>query len=247
MGKSTKISWCDSTINFWQGCHKVSEGCKYCYMYRDKKRYGQDANVVVRSAKATFNKPLIWGEPARVFVCSWSDFFIEEADPWRDDAYEIMRQTPHLTYLLLTKRPENIADRLPKDNQFRRVWLGVTAENQKQADKRIPLLLQRKVGIRFVSIEPCLSPINLGLMGTTPESWDCGHRAINSLIDWVIIGAESGPVSRLMDIEWARDVVRQCREANVACFVKQLHINNKLSTNIEEWPEDLRVQEIPIG
>ncbi len=106
MSENTKISWADHTVNFWQGCKKVSSGCKNCYMFRDKKRYGQDASVVVRSKPPTFNKPLLWKDPARVFVCSWSDFFIEEADLWREEAYDIMRKTPHLTYLILTKRPE---------------------------------------------------------------------------------------------------------------------------------------------
>ena len=87
MGETTGIAWCDATWNPWQGCHKVSEGCKNCYMFRDKKRYGQDPNTVVRSADATFCKPLTWAKNRekyasinRVFTCSWSDFFIPEAD-----------------------------------------------------------------------------------------------------------------------------------------------------------------------
>ena len=107
MGNKTGIEWCTSTWNPWRGCHKLRAGCKNCYMFREQNQYGHDPNIVVRS-KTTFNDPLKWKEPAKVFVNSWSDFFIEEADPWRDEAWDIMRRTPHLTYQILTKRPENI-------------------------------------------------------------------------------------------------------------------------------------------
>jgi len=96
MGASTAIAWTDATWNCWQGCHKVSTGCKNCYMFTDKKRYGQTPDVVIRSAAATFNAPLKWaqnrekyGHINRVFVDSWSDFFIEEADAWRAEAWAI--------------------------------------------------------------------------------------------------------------------------------------------------------------
>src|SRR3990167_11527130 len=108
MSDKTHINWTEATWNPWHGCIKVSPGCKNCYMYREKNRYGQDPAVVVRSKPATFNAPLKWKEPARVFTCSWSDFFIKQADPWRDEAWDIIYQTPHLTYLILTKRPERI-------------------------------------------------------------------------------------------------------------------------------------------
>lgn len=89
MAKETGISWTDSTVNFWHGCVKVSEGCKYCYMFRDKERYRQEPTTVIRSKESTFNKPLHWKEPRLIFVCSWSDFFIEQADEWRDDAWKL--------------------------------------------------------------------------------------------------------------------------------------------------------------
>lgn len=109
MGQTTAIAWTDATQNFWQGCKKVSTGCKFCYMYRDKERYKADPTLVVRSADATFYAPLrkrSFQEPQRVFTCSWSDFFIEEADAWRPDAWYVMKRSPHLiTYQILTKRP----------------------------------------------------------------------------------------------------------------------------------------------
>src|ERR1700728_2917718 len=100
----SKIAWCGPTWNPWRGCIKVSPGCKNCYMYRDKKRYGQDPYTPVRSAVQTFNKPLKWQREVRegkrvghdrlVFTCSWSDWFIKESDPWRGDAWSIVRQCP---------------------------------------------------------------------------------------------------------------------------------------------------------
>jgi len=163
MGKHTNISWTTSTWNPWQGCKKVSAGCQNCYMYRDKKRYGQDPSVVVRSKPPTFNKPLHWKEPAKVFVCSWSDFFIEEADEWRGEAWEIIKKCPHLIFQILTKRPERIKQCLPEDwgEEYSNVWLGVTAENQEMADLRIPLLLEIPATIYFASCEPLLERIDI--------------------------------------------------------------------------------------
>jgi len=224
MGENSKIAWTDHTWNPWQGCHKVSDGCKNCYMYRDKKRYGQDASIVVRSALATFNKPLTWKEPAKVFVCSWSDFFIKEADKWRMDAYKIMEKTPHLTYLLLTKRPDRMINIL-SDNQ----WIGVTVENAKNK-WRIDRLRYKIAPVKFLSIEPLIGDIgNLNLNG----------------IDWVIVGAESGPNRRPCNLEWIWDIIRQCDDMEIPVFIKQLDFGNKLSTNPKEWPEDLRRQEFP--
>ncbi len=160
MGK-TNISWTNYTHNFWYGCKKVSPGCRYCYAEREMKRFGKDFNTVTR-AKG-FISPLMWKEPSMVFVNSWSDFFIEEADDWRDEAWDIICRTPQLTYQILTKRPENILSRLPDDwgDGYPNVWLGVSAENQENADKRIPLLIQIPSIVYFVSCEPLLGPIDL--------------------------------------------------------------------------------------
>jgi protein gp37 len=195
-------------------------------MFRDKKRYGQEASIVIKSKPPTFNKPLHWKGPAKVFVCSWSDFFIEEADKWRKDAYDIMFKTPHLTYLLLTKRPENIDTRwIYLDN----MWMGVTVESD-HYKWRVISLRETKAKIKFISMEPLIGPVyDLPLIS----------------IDWVIVGAESGPDRRPCKIEWARAIVQQCKEAGVPVFVKQLHINGKVSSDINEWPKDLRVQDFP--
>lgn len=236
MGKNTTIAWTETVMpdgtvtpghswNPWQGCRKVSPGCLNCYMYRDKKRYGQDPAVVVRSKSATFNAPLKWKEPAKVFVCSWSDFFIEDADAWRDEAWEIMRRTPHLTYMLLTKRPQNISDRLPPGWPLKNVWLGVTAEDQERFDARMPYLINAGMQspVMFVSIEPMIGPIHLHSIGANL---------------WVICGGESGPDARKMNPEWALSLKQRCEATGTPFFMKQMSGGQPI-------PDYLQGQEFP--
>ena len=133
MGASTAIEWTQSTWNPWRGCAKVSPGCASCYMYRDQLRYGRDPQEVVRTKPSTFDAPLRWRNSAEasssplVFTCSWSDWFHPSADPWRDDAWSIVKQCPTLTFQILTKRPELIRERLPADwgpDGYSNVWLA---------------------------------------------------------------------------------------------------------------------------
>lgn len=209
------IEWTNDTWNPWQGCLKVSPGCKYCYMYRDKKRYGQDPFTVVRSKPPTFNAPLSKLEGPLVFTCSWSDFFIDVADDWRDDAWNIIRKTPHLTYQILTKRPERIAEYLPSDwgEGWANVWLGVSVETNAQM-WRTEILRTIPAFVRFISAEPLLESITLDLDG----------------INWVISGGESGIGDnwRRADLSWFRDIRDQCLAAGVPFFHKQHGGNRKI-------------------
>jgi len=244
MGNKTGIEWTDKTWNPWRGCHKVSQGCKNCYMFREQKQYGHDPNIVVRS-KTTFNDPLKWKEPAKVFVNSWSDFFIEEADPWRDEAWDIMRRTSHI-YQVLTKRIENVSTRLPKDwgSGWPNVWLGVSAEDQANADERIPQLLEIPAAIRFVSAEPLLGPISFKNFYTIHNSDDYPIRKRHiDFLDWIIAGGESGPNCRPMDLAWARSIRDQCKEAGVAFFYKQ---NGGWPNKLGNIPEDLMIRQFPV-
>jgi protein gp37 len=214
VGEKTGISWTDATWNCWQGCHKVSAGCKNCYMFSEKKRYGQEPNVVFRSAPSTFRAPLKWAKNRekyahiqRVFVCSWSDFFIEEADPWRLEAWEIMRRTPELTYQICTKRSERIRECLPPDwhDGLPNVWMGTTVENC-EAKARIEILKKIPARLRFLSCEPLLEELGeLNLEG----------------IGWVITGGESGAQARPMDPMWAVKIHEQCAYWGVPYFHKQ--------------------------
>lgn len=275
MGDKTGISWSNATWNPWHGCAKVSAGCKNCYMFREKKQYGQDPTLVVRS-KTKFDDPLKWVSrgkaPKYCFTCSWSDFFIAQADPWRSEAWEIIRQTPEITYQILTKRPERIANHLPDDwrDGYPNVWLGVSCENQATANERIPLLLKVAASVRFVSAEPLLGPISFGDIPTgkgTGDEWDpvitmdalSRASVFAPHVNWVIVGGESGPGARPCDINWIRDIVKQCKTAEVPVFVKQLggkplfpsdYLNtyklvDKMGGDIAEFPSDLKVREFP--
>lgn len=241
MGIKSGVSWTNASHGFWYGCKKVSPGCKNCYAETQMKRFGKDFNKTVR-AKG-FNKPLTWKDPQKIFVCPQSDFFIEDADPWRDEAWDIIKKTPHLTYQILTKRPDNIKSRLPEGWPFENVWLGVTAENQEQVINRVPILLEIKAFIRFVSIEPMLTKIDItDFIGEVngcsvycngfknmcrAQSGDCRQAYQNFRgLDWVICGGESGNNFRTMEYLWAKDLHDQCVEYNVPFFMKQMSAVN---------------------
>jgi protein gp37 len=213
MGRKTGVQWADASWGPWRGCTKVSEGCRFCYGERDMTRYGRDFSVVTRANAGTFRSPVHWKEGLRVFVCPWGDFFHPAADTWRDEAWAVIEQSPQHTFLILTKRPERIgANTLPVywGRGWSHVWLGVTAENQQAADLRIPLLAAVPAAHRFLSAEPLLEPLDLrNVLGNygTPE--------------WVVIGGESGPKARPMEVNWLYSITDQCDAAGVAVFVKQ--------------------------
>lgn len=219
----TKIEWTDYSWNPWQGCHKVSPGCDNCYMHRDKKRFGQDPNIVVRSSPKTFSLPDRLPAGSKIFPCSWSDFFIEEADQWRDEAWDIIRRNPDKIFQIPTKRLERIPGCLPPDwgNGWPHVWLGASVENQKMADLRIPLLLKIRAAVRFVSIEPMLGPVDLDIPCETGNGSTFGLGTALAGIDWVICGGESGPNARPMHPDWVRSLRDQCIEVGTAFWFKQ--------------------------
>lgn len=195
MAIETNISWADSTHNFWHGCKKVSAACKFCYMFRDKERYGQEPTTVLRAQK--FREPLKWKEPKRIFTCSWSDFFIAEADEWRPEAWEVIKATPQHTWLILTKRPERIRQCLPRDwgDGYANVWLGVSVENNKVLD-RVLHLGDVPAKLRFISFEPLLEQLNF----TRIE-----FNLIVEKYNWFIYGGESGNKTgayRYRPMEW---------------------------------------------
>lgn len=240
--ENSKIQWTEATWNPWHGCQKVSPGCKFCYMYRDKERYGQDATTVLRS-KTMFKQPLKWKESKIIFTCSWSDWFIEEADQWRAEAWEIIRKTPQHTYQILTKRSERIKDNLPDFfNELHNVWIGVSVESQQQVS-RITYLNDLPC-ITFASFEPLIGEIE----------WDQNMN----LLDWCIIGGESGNDFgkhryRPMELTWMEKLIDASIKNNVKCFVKQLgtyqakslNLKDKHGGDINEWDLHLQIREYP--
>lgn len=226
MGSKSSISWTDATWGPWRGCEKISAGCKNCYMFRDQQRYGRDPNKVVRT-KTTFEDPLKWQDPKVIFVCSWSDFFIQEADPWREDAWRVMYEAHWHTYMILTKRPERLLECMPKafdiDVIQDQIWFGVTIEDQKAADERLAPFEHFTFPNKFVSHEPLLGPINMfhWLHEEYPDGEGGRDWYVQPWVDYAIIGGESGPNFREMKMEWARELRAQYAMADVPIHFKQ--------------------------
>lgn len=218
MGERTGIEWTDSTWNPFIGCRKVSAGCAHCYAEKlVNGRMGGTFTEVRRAAPATFNVPLRWKEGRLIFACSISDFFIEEADAWREDAWDVIRQTPQHTYLILTKRPERISDHLPGDwgrAGYPNVWLGTSGENAELAFKRGVPLSQVHARIHFLSAEPWLEN---DVVNPSEYYW-----TVLNLYDWVIIGGESGPGCRPLNLRATKALIKGCERARVPVFLKQL-------------------------
>jgi protein gp37 len=258
MAENSNIEWCDHTFNPWEGCQKVGPGCDNCYAESRDKRFTGGTHWGPgaprrRTSPSNWQHPLRWnlraateGRRARVFCASLADVFDNAVPPdWREDLFRLIASTPHLDWLLLTKRPGNIAAMLPFGwgNGWHNVWLGCTVVNQTEADRDIPKLLAVPAAVRFLSMEPLLGPVDLGRwMGVHhhPDndlSTAEGRAAIAAVIraakviarrdhgihgiDWVIVGGESGPNARPMHPNWARSLRDQCSAACVAFHFKQ--------------------------
>jgi len=259
-------------------------------MFRDMRRFGLNPDVVRRTSPRTFNGPLRWqreqdrllakrgiplldgrevtsetfeGQPipgSLVFLASWTDFFVAEADEWRPEAWEIIKKCPNLIFQILTKRHGRIEKCLPPDwgDGYPNVWLGVSAEDREWWDRRVGVLRNIPARVRFVSYEPAIGSIE----GASAEG-----------IHWVIIGGESAP-GRQFQVKWAHEAIKICRRDGAAPFVKQmgsfpmienyplydpvnevwppstglvqLGLKDRHGGNMNEWPqESLRVREWP--
>lgn len=232
MTQNTKIEWAHHTFSPWLGCTAVSAGCDHCYAEAWARRTGRPElwdGERKRTTAEYWRQPLKWdrralmeGRRYRVFP-SMCDPFDNQADPgWRADFWQLVGKTPHLDWLLLTKRPQNIAKMLPvMDSRlpghlpwnepwpWPNVWLGMTAEDEHQYNLRWPYLSAVPAAMRFVSYEPALGPLNYVIEE---------HRAKP---DWLICGGESGPKARPMHPGWARAVRDQCSDHGIAFFFKQ--------------------------
>lgn len=246
MGRNSSISWTDVTWNIAVGCSKVDKDCLYCYMYRDGKRYGYDPREI-RRTKTVFNLPLKIKEPSRIFTSSLTDVFHPAIDSFRDEMWEIIRQCPHHTFQVLTKRPERIVECLPDDwgDGWNNVWMGTSIGHQ-EAIGRIHQLLEVPASKRFVSFEPLWSKVDMNL--------DLSDLCS---IDWAIIGGESGNETgmyryRPCTIEWIESLISDLTPTT-PIFVKQLgtHLAKEMGLkdrhggDIDEWPEHLRIREFP--
>lgn len=291
MADTTRIEWCDSTFNPWIGCTEISVGergaCEHCYArtatpVRAMGIQWGSGKPRHRTSESTWKQPLTWerqheqffsqhGRRRRVFCASLADVFDNEVDPqWRHDLFDLIKDTPHLDWLLLTKRIGNAVRMIHESTEqyitpssvypWPNVWLGATIANQAEADRDIPKLLATPARVRFLSCEPLLGPINLGAFlweccgnveycdygcyGSRAEC--CGTPNARDLIDWVIAGGESGGKARPSHPDWFRSLRDQCAAAGVAFFMKQMGGTRDKRDALESIPEDLRFREWPL-
>jgi protein gp37 len=218
MGKNSSIEWTDHTFNPWWGCTKVSQACKFCYAEVWAKRTGNSLWGPKAPRRffsdAHWREPLRWnddaaaiGTRARVFCASMADVFEyrSELNAPRERLWALIEATPHLDWLLLTKRPQRI--KLARSDWPVNVWLGTTVEDQASADERIPELLKNHAVVRFLSCEPLVGPLDL--------------KPYLSGINWVIAGGESGGKSRPSHPKWFVNLRDQCLQAGVKFLFKQ--------------------------
>jgi len=225
MAEFTKIEWCDATFNPWLGCTKVSPACDNCYAEALMDvRYGRvkwgAGNPRSRTAVSTWRQPRKWNRDAEkagtrpfVFCSSLADVFDNEIDPaWRADLFRLIEETPHLVWLLLTKRVGNVIGMSHKawGGMPRNVAIGATMASQEEYDRdRMKLARVKEVAdplFTFGSFEPLLGPVIL----------DCNAP------DWIIVGGESGGNARPMDLDWARSLKRQSDELGRVFNFKQV-------------------------
>lgn len=272
----TKIEWAEKTWNPVTGCTKISPGCEHCYAERMSKRlagrcgYHEKLPFAVTLHPDKLDEPLRWREPSRIFVCSMGDLFHQDVpDRALHDVFHRISLSWKHRFLVLTKRPDRMKEFILDYFAFRspsgdeegvnppaNLWLGVTAENQEQADRRIPILLEIPAAKRFVSLEPMLGEVFLNRYLKWPicKTWNpseggndheygkhhwqkqCLVGAGWTGLDQVICGGETGPGARPMHPEWARSLRDQCQAAGTAFFFKQWGSGAEMGSGLPGHP-----------
>lgn len=202
--------------NLWHGCRKVSEGCRHCYVYRGDSRRGRDASLVAKTVN--FDLPVRRNRSGEykipsgslVWTCFSSDFFVEQADPWRDEAWDMIRERSDCHFLWITKRIERLTRCLPPDwgEGWDHVTICCTVENQQMADYRMPIYAGAPIKHKIAICEPLLGPIDL------EPYLKCG-------ISQVAVGGESGYDARPCDYAWVLALRDQCIRHGVDFWFKQ--------------------------
>ena len=225
-----------SIWNPWHGCHKISPGCANCYVYRRDESIGKDASVVTKTGDYELPRKKnrqgtykLTPDDGVVFTCMTSDFFLEEADEWRQGCWDMIRERQDLQFHIITKRIDRFAQCIPPDwgNGWEHVTICSTCENQDRADYRLPIFLEAPIRHREIISEPMLEEIHIEKYLET------------GLIEHVCCGGESGDNARRCDFRWIQEVRRQCIRCGVpftfrqtgAVFVKDgkvYHIERKL-------------------
>ncbi len=207
--------------NPWHGCHKLSDGCTNCYVYRGDAKRGIDSSIV--SKTKNFDLPIQKkrnGEykipsGTEVATCFTSDFFVEDADDWRIDAWKMIRERSDLTFLMITKRIDRLYINLPEDwnEGYEHVTICCTVENQDRANYRLPIYQKSPIKHKIIICEPILESINL-------------RPFIGDWVEQVVVGGESGYSGiRTCNYNWILDIRQVCIENNISFWFKQTGSN----------------------
>jgi gp37Gp68 family protein len=233
--------------NPWHGCIKKSEGCENCYMYYLDYKYGKNGSNIYKSnnnfyypIKKKLNGEYQIKSGELIRVCMTSDFFLEEADEWRFEAWQLIASRKDVKFYILTKRPERIMDNLPSDwnEGYENVILNVTCENQRRVEERMPIFIKVPAKHKGVMVAPFIGEVSL-------------HKYLNlGNIEQVICGGENYNGSRICNFEWVKKLANECKEASVnfsfietgTYFVKDKKlyiINNKKTQSIMAYKANL--------
>jgi protein gp37 len=218
LSNDTKIEWTDATWNPVRGCTKISPGCAHCYActfaerFRDVPGHPYERGFDLRLVPEKLRHPLLWRKAKRIFVNSMSDLFHEGVpDDYIIEVARVMTAASWHTFQVLTKRSGRMSDllngKIRSSADQRHIWWGVSVENRRHGLPRIQHLQQSAASHRFLSIEPLLEDLGMLELGG---------------IEWVIVGGESGPKARPIELEWIRSILQQCEQSGVAFFLKQL-------------------------
>ncbi len=202
--------------NPWHGCKKYSEGCENCYVYRTDQMHGKDASKVYKTQN--FNAPVLKNRNGKykiksgefVYTCFTSDFFLDEADDWRQEAWDMIRQRQDLKFLFITKRINRFYDCIPNDwgLGYDNVQICCTVENQSRADERLPFFLELPIKHKTIICEPILTEIDLS-------------EYLSNKVEQVVVGGESGQQARVCKYDWIVKIQRQCIEKDIPFWFKQ--------------------------
>lgn len=224
--------------NLWHGCHKKSEGCQNCYVFRRDAEFEKDTNVVMKTS--SFNLPIRrdrqgnWKVPSGslVWTCFTSDFFIDDADVWRKEAWQIINTRIDLHFFIVTKRPERISQCLPNDwgCGYDNVSICCTMENQRRTDERIGIFRDLPIRHKSIICEPLLESIDF-------------HDDLGSWCEQVTVGGESGADARICDYDWVLNIRNQCINANIPFHFKQTGAHFRKDGKVYNIPRRLQMSQ----